>query len=385
MNLTNTLTDIFSAPRRALSLTKILIFFRANLVGYSMYLFANYLALILAGLSIKEIWINEGVYPCAYSYNIPWYSTVLFWISSINWILMIYGSIGVAAKHTISELKGDYFLSANEAHEEVEKNWLPMVFGTISILLILVFYIVMASIFGLISKIPYIGGLFFSLTYLIHVFGAIFAIFTIFAMLVSLVYSPIIVSSLDEDSMGTVFNAYMIAWRFPAQIIVYNSILIPLVYVCMSLFAFICLTGLKVINLLFGSSLLLGQNLDKITSTAFSKALPFEVLKKIYPDNLSSLINSFIVNIETSTISTSDLICSVIIGVFTFFIVLIIISYALSIFSVGQILIFNVFQKRIGVDFLKLNIQPSSFSDDDFNMTNDEASLKGNKDEDLSN
>ena len=98
MNLTNTLTDIFSAPRRALSLTKILIFFRANLAGYSMYLFANYLALILAGLSIKEIWINEGVYPCAYSYNIPWYSTVLFWISSINWILLIYGSIGVAAK-----------------------------------------------------------------------------------------------------------------------------------------------------------------------------------------------------------------------------------------------------------------------------------------------
>ena len=119
-----------------------------------MYLFANYLALILAGLSIKEIWINEGVYPCAYSYNIPWYSMVLFWISSINWILMIYGSIGVVAKHTISELKGDYFLSANEAHEEVEKNWLTILFGTISILLILAFYIVMASIFGLISKIP---------------------------------------------------------------------------------------------------------------------------------------------------------------------------------------------------------------------------------------
>ncbi|MAN42262.1 MAG: hypothetical protein CMF88_05885, partial [Candidatus Marinimicrobia bacterium] len=361
------------------------IFFRANLVGYSMYLFANYLSLILAGLTLNEIWTNEGLYPCAYTYNIPWYSMMLFWGSVINWILMIYGSIGVAAKHTISELKGDYFLSIDEAHEKVKKNWVPMLFGTISILLILAFYIVMASIFGLISKIPYIGGLFFSLTYLIHVFGAIFAIFTIFAMLVSLVYSPIIVSSLDEDSMGTVFNAYMIAWRFPAQIIVYNSILIPLVYVCMSLFAFICLAGLKVVNLLFGSSLLLGQNLDKITSTAFSKALPFEVLKKIYPDNLSSLINSFIVNIETSTISTSDLICSIIIGVFTFFIVLIIISYALSIFSVGQILIFNVFQKRIGVDFLKLNIQHSSFSDDDFNMTNNEETLKGNKDEDLSN
>ena len=34
---------------------------------------------------------------------------------------MIYGSIGVAAKHTISELKGDYFLSANEADVKIKK------------------------------------------------------------------------------------------------------------------------------------------------------------------------------------------------------------------------------------------------------------------------
>ena len=187
LNLTNTLADVFSAPRRALSLTKILIFFRANLVGYSMYLFANYLSLILAGLTLNEIWTNEGLYPCAHTYNIPWYSTMLFWGSVINWILMIYGSIGVAAKHTICELKKNYFISIDEAHEKVKKNWVPMLFGTISILLILAFYIAMASIFGLISKIPYLGGLFFSFTYLIHVSGAIFAIFTIFVLLVSLV------------------------------------------------------------------------------------------------------------------------------------------------------------------------------------------------------
>lgn len=350
LNLTNTLTDIFSAPRRALSLTKILIFFRANLVGYSMYLFANYLALILAGLSIKEIWINEGVYPCAYSYNIPWYSTVLFWISSINWILMIYGSIGVVAKHTISELKGDYFLSANEAHEEVEKNWLPMVFGTISILLILAFYIVMASIFGLISKIPYIGGLFFSLTYLIHVFGAIFAIFTIFAMLVSLVYSPIIVSSLDEDSMGTVFNAYMIAWRFPLQIILYNLIFIPIIFVGMSFFSIVILAGLKTVNILFGHSLLMGQELLEITSMAYSKSIPFDILSKFYSEDISSFINSFLISFDTFTLSTGKALSTIMITVFTLCTVLITLSYSLSILSVGQVLIFNVFQKRVGVD-----------------------------------
>ena len=350
MNLTNTLTDIFSAPRRALSLTKILIFFRANLVGYSMYLFANYLALILAGLPIKEIWTNEGLYPCAHTYNIPWYSMMLFWGSVINWILMIYGSIGVAAKHTISELKGDYFLSIDEAHEKVKKNWVPMLFGTISILLILAFYIVMASIFGLISKIPYIGGLFFSLTYLIHVFGAIFAIFTIFVLLVSLVYSPIIVSSLDEDSMGTVFNVYMIAWRFPLQIILYNLIFIPIIFVGMSFFSIVILAGLKTVNILFGHSLLMGQELLEITSMAYSKSIPFDILSKFYSEDISSFINSFLISFDTFTLSTGKALSTIMITVFTLCTVLITLSYSLSILSVGQVLIFNVFQKRVGVD-----------------------------------
>ena len=350
MNLTNTLADVFSAPRRALSLTKILIFFRANLVGYSMYLFANYLSLILAGLTLNEIWTNEGLYPCAHTYNIPWYSMMLFWGSVINWILMIYGSIGVAAKHTICELKKNYFLSIDEAHEKVKKNWVPMLFGTISILLILAFYIAMASIFGLISKIPYLGGLFFSFTYLIHVSGAIFAIFTIFVLLVSLVYSPIIVSSLNEDSMGTVFNAYMIAWRFPLQIILYNLIFIPIIFVGMSFFSIVILAGLKTVNILFGHSLLMGQELLEITSMAYSKSIPFDILSKFYSEDISSFINSFLISFDTFTLSTGKALSTIMITVFTLCTVLITLSYSLSILSVGQVLIFNVFQKRVGVD-----------------------------------
>ena len=53
---------------------------------------------------------------------------------------------------------------------------------------------------------------------------------------------------------------------------------------------------------------------------------------------------------------------------------LIIISYAFN-FQCRSNLNFQYFSET-HCDFLKLNIQPSSSSDDDFNMTNDEASLK---------
>tara|TARA_A100001388_G_C28765002_1_gene500178 strand:- start:1916 stop:2623 length:708 start_codon:yes stop_codon:yes gene_type:complete len=208
----------------------------------------------------------------------------------------------------------------------------------------------MASIFGLISKIPYLGGLFFSFTYLIHVSGAIFAIFTIFVLLVSLVYSPIIVSSLNEDSMGTVFNAYMIAWRFPLQIILYNLIFIPIIFVGMSFFSIVILAGLKTVNILFGHSLLMGQGLLEITSMAYSKAIPFDILSKFYSEDISSFINSFLISFDTFTLSTGKALSTIMITVFTLCTVLITLSYSLSILSVGQVLIFNVFQKRVGVD-----------------------------------
>ena len=115
---------------------------------------------------------------------------------------MIYGSIGV--ENTIVNKKLFYL---NEAHEKLKK--LGSMYLAQLDFTILAFYIAMASILG-ISKIPYRRT--FSFIYLIHVLVR-FLLSVNICLLVSLV-CPIIVSSLNEDSMGTVFNAYMIAWRF---------------------------------------------------------------------------------------------------------------------------------------------------------------------------
>ena len=88
-----------------------IIFARANIVGYFVYFVANYLALFLSGKSILNIWNNHGIYPCAYIYELPWYASVLFWLSTTYWILAIYGSITSASKTTYQELKGDHFFS----------------------------------------------------------------------------------------------------------------------------------------------------------------------------------------------------------------------------------------------------------------------------------
>ena len=145
--------------------------------------------------------------------------------------------------------------------------------------------------------------------------------------------------------MGTVFNAYMIAWRFPLQIILYNLIFIPIIFAGMSFFSIVILAGLKTVNILFGHSLLMGQGLLEITSMAYSKAIPFDILSKFYSEDISSFINSFLISFDTFISSTGKALSTIMITVFTLCTVLITLSYSLSILSVGQVLIFQCFSK----------------------------------------
>ena len=86
--------DLFCAPRLALSGKKIWIFLVGSLIGYIFYFALNYLAFILAGQTLNETWISQGLYPCIYLIDAPWYAKVLFWISIVNctFICLLYTS-----------------------------------------------------------------------------------------------------------------------------------------------------------------------------------------------------------------------------------------------------------------------------------------------------
>ena len=104
--------DIFRAPRLALSGKKIWIFLVANLIGYSAYFILNYLAFALIGQSFGETWTNQGLYPCIYVTNAPWYACMLFWVGIINWLIAIHLACTAVSRVTYRQLKGDEFYSS---------------------------------------------------------------------------------------------------------------------------------------------------------------------------------------------------------------------------------------------------------------------------------
>ena len=349
MNLYFDIRDIFRAPRLALSGKKIFIFLVGLISGWIAYWLLTYLALGLAGISFSAAWKEFGLYPCLYAAGCgPWYAQVVYWIGIIVWFFTINLSCTAVARVTYKQLKGDEFYSAGDAWKYVKKHWHPVIFTTISLGLIIAFFMIMAIIFGLIGKIPWVGELLFALPYLFYFFGSVFTVYTAVVLITSLVYTPAIVSAYEEDTMGAVFQSYSVTWSQPWRIILYHLTLIPLVYLGVYIFGLFWYGGFKLVNIVLGADWILGMGdkLNNIVGYATEIVLP--------PFCLGSKCCSLcgIHPVATGDISGIQMFAGGIVAIFLFLLLASIISYGLSIVSVGETLMFVIFKKKSDDDNL---------------------------------
>lgn len=358
--------DIFRAPRLALSGKKIWIFLAANVIGYAAYFILNYLGFALSGLSLVDTWHRYGLYPCMVGTESPWFAMVLFWVGSAVWFFAINLACTAVARVTYKQLKGDEFYSSGDAWKFVKKHWHPVIFTSVSLFLILVFFIAMAALFALFGKIPYLGEFLFVLPYILYFVGAIFTIYTAVVFVVSFIYTPAIIASLEEDTMGAVFNNYSITWSQPWRVVLYHGVLLSIGFLGLLIFKFFWLGGFRLVNHIFGHSALMGDKLANIVGTAAQVIWPERLLNAvtaccthavadIYSNHwfghclTGNTLEAYIPTASAS-VSGPELTAAVILGIFLFLITLSIFSYALSIFSVGEILMVTIFRLKTDDD-----------------------------------
>ncbi len=367
MKLHFDIRDVFRAPRLALSGKKIWVFLVANVIGYLVYFILNYFAFSLSGVSMSETWSTRGLYPCLFGTTAPWYSWTLFWIGTLFWFFAILLACTAVARITYKQLKGDEFFSAGDACKFLKKHWHPVIFTSISIVLILVSFVVMAAIFALFGKIPYVGEFLFVLPYLLYFFGSVFTLYTGIVLIMSIIYTPAIVATIEEDTMGAVFNSYSVTWSQPWRIVLYHSVLVPLFVLAVGIFKLFWFGGIWLINVVFGHSALMGGKLANIVGAAGSV---------VWPEQLVNLANACCTTKPLSDVccGTGNLCCNVtnwyqclvpggsgnlsgtesvaafILGIFLFLLLLSVFSYGLAIFSVGETLMFTIFRKKTDDD-----------------------------------
>lgn len=361
--------DIFRAPRLALSGKKIWIFIVGNLGGFILYWIFSYLALALAGESFTSALAKHGLYPCLFGYEAEWYAWVTYFIGVEAWIIAIYLAATAVSRVTLKQLKGNDFFSAGDAWTFVQKHWHPVAFAPLSITLIIVFFMSFAGAFAFMGKIPYVGEFLFAVPYLFYFFGSVFTIYTAFVLLVSLHYTPAIVGTYEEDTMGTVFQSYSITWSQPWRVIAYHIVLIVLLIIAIPIFTFFWYAGYGLVNYVFACEWFMGGKLTGIMDYAVSLVCP-------------------VIPSVSGPLSGTESVAGVILAISLFLIGLSIFSYGLSTVSVAETIMFIVFKKKSDDDDLlerKDEDELEEDMDDDFNFDDNDDDTESDDSTDDSN
>lgn len=373
--------DIFRSPRLALSGKKIWLFLKANLFGFTIYWILSYIAFILAGNNFSDAINKFGLYPCIYcAENVSLFSHIIYWIGVAIWVISIFFACTAVSRITYKQLKGNDFYSVANARKFVKNHLYPIILSWVTILLIAIFFGVGAIIFALIGKIPFVGEILFALFYILYFFGSVFTVYTLIVFITSLIYSPAIVATLEEDTMGTVFQSYSVTWSQPWRLVLYHLVLLPIVVIGITIFKWFWFAGYNLINIIFGADWLMGTKLHNIVGWATDLVNPQLGFCKF---TQSSALHCDIVNQQTllslqngTVLSSTEYIAGTIVAIILFILLMSIFSYGLSILSVGETIIFTIFKKKSNDENLLYRSDEDDISDDESDQNIDDASEK---------
>ena len=369
-------TDIFRAPRLALSGKKILFLIKGNLFGYIAYFIFSLISLLSTGMSTQEIISKYGLYPCLFGHQAEWFSWLVYFFGISIWFFALMLSLTGVCRIFLKQLKGNDFFSGKDASKFVFKHRHALVLTPITIFLIIIFFLLLASIFALIGKIPVIGNLTLSILYILYFLGSVFTILSTFVLFTALIYTPSIVGLYEEDTMGSVFQTYSITFSQPWRILFYNIILAILIFIGIEIYSWVCLNSIGLISYIFGQNVFMGDQFSVIHNHSLSVVFPniivdtfvhykTLILEKINLNSGIPLLFSPSTNLAgLNDLSVIETISSILLSIVYFTIALSVFSYGLAMLAVGQSLMFVTFKKLSDDDDLIFRADEDDDTDD---------------------
>ena len=340
--------DIFRSARLAFSFQRLWIQFLGLFYGYLGYLIFTYLSLLLAGKDFGVHWSRFGLFPSAIGLQLPWYSWIVFALGAFFFLCAwLITSMGVA-RATYMNLKGNTFYTWKEAWTFALKKKRGSVISTpIAIFLIAFFTILGGIVIGLLGRIPFVGPLGISIFPVIWFMASLFLIFLILALGVSLLLTPAILATTDDDAFEGIFQSFSTLYSQFWRLILYEVLLIIVVLLGFGLLAFAAKRAWSLMTTIFLWGM--GENYADLSYSA-----SYLLQNWIYPAVawsraiLGEYASYFFFTRDFTAIDISGVmtVSSWIFAIFLVFIGGFILSYPLAIFNAGQGIIFLVLKKK---------------------------------------
>ena len=340
--------DIFRAARLAFSLQRLWIQFIGLAGGYLLYVILAYASLILAGNHFGVLWSRFGLLPCVVGQPLPWISWILFALGCFILIFSWLASSTAVARATYMHLKGNHFYTWKEALRFAFKKKGAAVIATpIAILCIAFFTGLGGVVIGLLGRIPFIGELGISLFTIVWFLASFFLVFVLVALGVSLLLTPSIIATTDDDAFEGIFQSFSVVHGQPWRLIFYYFLLAAVGVIGFGVFSFFAKHAWGLMNQI----LVWGMG-DKFADLSYAASYllqnwiyPAVAWSRILPADLGYVL-FFSRDFISSQLPLVMTISSYILALFLLFIGSIVVSYPLAIFNSGSSIIFLILKKR---------------------------------------
>jgi hypothetical protein len=345
--------DVFRAGRLGFSAKKIWVSFIGLLIAFIGYGILAYLAFLIAGVEIGEIWDTYRLMPM-YPLGLPWYTWIVWVVGLLWWICVaLIAGVGVS-KITYEQLKGDEFYEIKEAIKFALKCGKSAILAPFVLILFMISLLLMGIVLAVITLIPYFGEIFFALMAIPAFAVCMFILYLVIVTMVSLIIGPSIVGETGNDTFDTLFESFSVINDQPWRFIGYEIIL-----------KIIVMIGIGILGFFAAKAIFLGHDVIGLVVSAnkldnlFSNAAYYVkiVLPAWCPDAYYNTIVDYIQSIGMPNLlfppdyvpayeSWAGAISSFLLGVVYYLIILSVLAFGASIYWAGNTLIFTVLVKK---------------------------------------
>ncbi len=247
--------DLFRAPRLAFALQRLWIQVVGLFVGYAAYLLLTYVSYVISGFELAMTWKRYGLVICPFSSGelLPWYGWMVYAAAVLLLVVSFLIANTAVSRATYMLAKGNHFYTWREAYRFSFRKTLSVILTPISLLVLIGLLVLGGLVIGLLGRIPYVGPLGVSFFTIFWFIAALFLLFFVIILFVSLLMVPSIIATTDEDAFEAIFQTFSLVWAQPWRLVLYQLLTIALSLTGFFVFAAFVKQALMLMNSIFAS------------------------------------------------------------------------------------------------------------------------------------
>ena len=250
--------DVLRAPRLGFSAKKVWVQFQGLVVGLFGYGVLAYVALLLNGATLGEIWYTYGALPVPLCFTsnlfagMEWYLWIIVGLG-VLWALVIGLMAATAtAKLTYEQLRGNDFYSKKEAWRFARKHASAVILSPVGMAIVVAVLIGGGLLIGLIAGTGAVGAWLTSAFYPVIMAITIFTVYLVLIVLVGMIIAPAVVATTKNDTFETIFELFSTASAQPWRLVVYNILLGIVMGIAGVILIVFVVLALKLMQTVFG-------------------------------------------------------------------------------------------------------------------------------------